>query len=405
MLLFGSRQDGTNGTDRVSDLAIGPDGTAILAGDTDGSWGAENVGIDDFAAVMLNTTTASVTITPAPSAVAEETPALSTTPPALSPAPVVGGPSQAPAPTPAPTPAPFVGNSSVASPGSTPSDGSSGTDTTPIVAGVVSGVAAVVLISLGVCLMRRRTREKNRASAQPSFSTSRELGPGAGPEHHAEEGISTQAAVHDDAPHRDNKLPPPHQRDDAPPSYDHAVTDEYSASDGSRGRSLPEAGTGAAVAAGARIGSGGVKEVTAERSMIATTSTADMSTAERAELAESFRGHSVAGASSVDGSVGGRSSTSGRRGSRDTVGVGRAVMEAAHELAHNCQIPGVGEAAAAVSILVKLVSDSRDVNSGVDANLRQCRSIVMMLERAAKVADQVRNLGSAASCGMVCHLR
>ena len=85
---------------------------------------------------------------------------------------------------------------------------------------------------------------------------------------------------------------------------------------------------------------------------------------------------------------------SGRRRSSDGIGIGQAVAEAAYELAHHCQIPGVSEAAAAVATLVKLVSDSRDINSGVDTNLRQCRSIVMMLERATKVAGEVRSLES-----------
>lgn len=69
--------------------------------------------------------------------------------------------------------------------------------------------------------------------------------------------------------------------------------------------------------------------------------------------------------------------------------MGEAAMKAAQELAHHCQVRGVSEAAAVVSILMKLASDSHDNSSGSDARLRQCRSIVMMLERAAKVAGKV----------------
>ncbi|CAM9829016.1 unnamed protein product [Ectocarpus sp. 8 AP-2014] len=62
-------------------------------------------------------------------------------------------------------------------------------------------------------------------------------------------------------------------------------------------------------------------------------------------------------------------------------------MAAAQELAQHCQIPGVSEAATAVSILVRLVSDSRDYAVRGDAGVKRCRSIVMMLERAAKGGD------------------
>ncbi|CAM9704764.1 unnamed protein product [Ectocarpus sp. 12 AP-2014] len=74
-----------------------------------------------------------------------------------------------------------------------------------------------------------------------------------------------------------------------------------------------------------------------------------------------------------------------RRTSHGGVGYGQAVMAAAQELAQHCQIPGVSEAATAVSILVRLVSDGRDYAVRGDAGVKRCRSIVIMLERAAKV--------------------
>ncbi|CAM9852438.1 unnamed protein product, partial [Ectocarpus fasciculatus] len=75
----------------------------------------------------------------------------------------------------------------------------------------------------------------------------------------------------------------------------------------------------------------------------------------------------------------------GRRRTSSGVGYGQAILTAAEELAHQCQIPGVSEAAKAVSILIHLVLDSRDLTSRGDAEVKRCRSIVMMLERAAKV--------------------
>ncbi|CAM9095208.1 unnamed protein product [Ectocarpus sp. 6 AP-2014] len=76
----------------------------------------------------------------------------------------------------------------------------------------------------------------------------------------------------------------------------------------------------------------------------------------------------------------------GRGRTSSGVAYGQAVLVAAEELAHYCQIPGVSEAATAVSILVHLVLDSRELTSGT--GVKRCRSIVMMLERAAKVLGQ-----------------
>ncbi|CAM9581545.1 unnamed protein product, partial [Scytosiphon promiscuus] len=60
----------------------------------------------------------------------------------------------------------------------------------------------------------------------------------------------------------------------------------------------------------------------------------------------------------------------------------------AHELAQHCQIPGISEAAAAVYIMTKLVTDSRESSRASESRLRQCRTIVMALKRAAKVAGK-----------------
>lgn len=66
------------------------------------------------------------------------------------------------------------------------------------------------------------------------------------------------------------------------------------------------------------------------------------------------------------------------------------MMEVATQLAQNCPIPGISEAASLVSFLVKLVSDSRDNSRGVEERLKRCRSIITLLESAAKVFAKVR---------------
>lgn len=74
------------------------------------------------------------------------------------------------------------------------------------------------------------------------------------------------------------------------------------------------------------------------------------------------------------------------------IGIATAVAESAHELARSSQIPGVSETAAAVSILVNLLTDNQDNKKSAEASLRRCRSIVTMLQRAAKVLDKVRHV-------------
>ena len=88
--------------------------------------------------------------------------------------------------------------------------------------------------------------------------------------------------------------------------------------------------------------------------------------------------------------VGEASPAASRNNSAGNIGLGHAVLAAAQELAHHCQVPGISEAASVVCIMANLVTDSRDVSSGSESRLRQCRSIVVVLKRAEKVVDLVR---------------
>lgn len=70
-------------------------------------------------------------------------------------------------------------------------------------------------------------------------------------------------------------------------------------------------------------------------------------------------------------------------------GVGQAVLEAARELAQHSQVPGVAAAAMLMSILVKLVLDNRGNIEEAKRRLILCRSVVMTIQRAAKVFEEV----------------
>lgn len=132
---------------------------------------------------------------------------------------------------------------------------------------------------------------------------------------------------------------------------------------------------------------------------IATASTANMSTTERDEVAQFHQRRRAGDAASTAGgpkpdeasgrAVPGASSDAGRRNSGGDIGIGHAVLAAAQELALHCQVPGVSEAAAAVCIMANMATDSRDNVRASESRLRLCRTIVLALKRAAKVAEKV----------------
>ena len=210
-------------------------------------------------------------------------------------------------------------------------------------------------------------------------------------------------------PRQPKNVLPWHGRAQNPPSYRSVMaTVETGVNIPDHSQPLPVAAVLSGRDASLALGNGDAEDggVEAQRSSPpAMNGSADDSTAEWAELElGQFASKSkevTREASFVDNSTtprdladNGAPSTTGeaddQQESRGGVGLGEAVMGAAQELAYHCLIPGVSEAAAAVSILVTLFSDGRDLNSGYDTNLKQCRSIILMLERAAKVAGKVR---------------
>ncbi|CAM9474613.1 unnamed protein product [Laminaria digitata] len=358
-------------------MAAGSDGRMVLVGNTNGSWegGAANLGGGDFLAVMLNTTTLAPLVTPTLSPTAALSPAQGGSPSTVHP---------------------------VASPPSNESDSSG---TTPIiVAGVAFAVAGVALIAFGFWYYKRR-------------QTARKLGTGplvspANGEHnvrHSREYDDRQQGVgsHNTPAvvvNRGNNRRPQYQHHHPAKSatdYGEGMVPTSRTTASARPVLVPSSTKQTATRAGEVGGvavalTGGVvteEERLAQQKqqqffLTPTNSTADVSAAERAEFAGIRMEDAAIFAdeptlASVEREV---PFTAGRRGVPDDVGIGQAVMVAAQELAQSCQIPGVSEAATLVSILVNLVSDSRDHNSGGDARLRQCRSIVMLLHRAAKVS-------------------
>ncbi|CAN0007820.1 unnamed protein product [Ectocarpus sp. 12 AP-2014] len=159
----------------------------------------------------------------------------------------------------------------------------------------------------------------------------------------------------------------------------------------------PAEGSGVVGLAGEEDAAGG----SADKSLtsVATASTANMSTAEQEEVSEYRQRQREADAASVAGGPNSEGEASGgggtaasqaasRQSSASDMGLGQAVLAAAQELARSCQIPGVSEAAGAVCIMVNLFSDSRQNDKASASRLRQCRSMVLALQRADKVVAQ-----------------
>ncbi|CAM9974678.1 unnamed protein product, partial [Scytosiphon promiscuus] len=301
-----------------------------------------------------------------------------------------------------------------------------------MIAGVSAAVGGAVLVLLGALRWRHKTATKKRATARSHPRTSRgfenQPGPQQPPDDRSShssffaggsEGLSAQGTAGGQSAHVNTLAVAEGSRGGATgsrstsaagdptlslPVTSSAALSGTSAADepplprpvGSSTAKLVKISQGQSTASGEdgnddRSRGGGEKEMVQE-SLTATTSTATMSTVERAEADQFYQRQSMVDTALVEESTSGgvsdswASSCARPQGAPDGIGLGDAVMAAAVDLAKHCHIPGVSEAAAALSILVKMVSDSRD--SGSDAKLRQCRSIVRVLERAGEVAEK-----------------
>lgn len=286
----------------------------------------------------------------------------------------------------------------------------SSSGSTPIVAGVVSAVAGAVLIALAVILKKRRSQNQ-KTTRTPAVTPSHgddnvEQGqepPGVCPPPHSavvaagNKDENLPSHLHITSPHQQT----PAEADGAdgagiaPPSapalpIGQVQSSAEDAKSAAEGRSTGSAGDDAA--------SGSAEKLSAATPSAATSSTTNISTAEQDELAQFHQRERVADAASVaggpnpiqaSGSGTGASSAASRQSSAGDIGLARAVLAAAQELAHHCQIPGVSEAATAVCIMANLATDSHDNVRASESRLRQCRSIVIALKRAANVADKV----------------
>ena len=80
------------------------------------------------------------------------------------------------------------------------------------------------------------------------------------------------------------------------------------------------------------------------------------------------------------------------------VGVAQAVIAAAQKLALTCTVPGVPEAARLIIILVNLLLDRSNIIGAAENTINRCRSVMHLLQRAARVLEEV----GVAFCYSVC---
>ncbi|CAM9849898.1 unnamed protein product [Ectocarpus sp. 6 AP-2014] len=358
--------------------------------------------------------------TPAPGAVAAPTPTLETEAPAPGAEATTSAPLAVVAPTrpletEVPTPSTATPASALA-PTLAPTSSSKGStsDSTPIVAGVISAVAGAALIALAV--LGKRRRDARQQAAQPRSGPP---APGGG---NLEQGLgpvpppSYTAALALAKGGGDDKWPSAQHNEASPPPF--APAEGVGGGD-----IVPRSAPTAVVLGAAEDGDAGglegegsaavlpsAEKSTTDTTSTATHSTANVSTHERAELAVFQQRQDVLEAAPVasgslpvpasgsSGGVGGvdvgddgareTSSAADRQNSSEDLGLGHAVLGAAQELARHCQVPGISEAAAVLCIMANLFTDNRENDRENDSRLRQCRSIVMALKRAEKVVGK-----------------
>lgn len=285
-----------------------------------------------------------------------------------------------------------------------PSEQGSTSDSPPIVAGVVAAVAGAAVIALAVFLKKRGASTKKTANPPPAVPSTHDGNgnPEQGRDQPPHVRPSTTVVV---AGGNEGNKSPSHQHNasilrDAPVETDGAGGGEVV---------LPSAPASQYAKNGAAAGlageddaAGGSEEKKSlpATASITTASTAAMSTADRDEIAQFHQNQCVANdGTSVSGGPepgeasggdrAGAPAATGRNNSASDIGLGNAVLAAAQELARSCQIPGVSEAAGAVCMMVNLTTDSRENVRASEVRLRQCRTVVLALKRAAKVADTV----------------
>lgn len=347
-------QDGTSGNDGVHAIVTtGSNSETLLAGFVEGTWDVDGLGGIDFGAVMLDTSTPSgfeVTMFPTQSPVASNPPSPVSTPfpPTTQPLGPVGEVTTA---------EPMLIPSTL-SPQSTPSptlaaDGVRLNALLMVMVVVLSCVLGLVGVVAGGWVFRRRARRKTEGPVSPSASESGYIGrngdgasDGSFPTQQS--AWSLQAGYSASGPSQGKKAVPP----------------ATSTSPSSTVAQAPNMNEGKAADADDSRQHGNTPPVSRETAAVCDVAMLG-SNESAASPGKSFR-----------------------RPTR-SLGVVEAVLEAAHVLARTSPIPGVAEMAGLVAILVKVAKDDSSITGAGDSMVKRCRSVFLLVQRAAEVLDEV----------------
>ena len=381
-------QSGSTEYDLLRDIAsTGSSSNILVVGSTAGTWGIENLGGFDFAVCLLDTsvptsTPPTNTLFPTQAPNPQRTPSLATTPLYATLTPLYGGATQNPSTTPLSTPVPSLNLS--ADVGATTSISSvNSLPMTTIIVALASVLLFVTFVGGGYLFSRRREEDdtaststhdegNGRGGIDDHLSRAPSFASGASPsrpdrlERH-KDGVVSSPIEQKGVVTTSVSLASPNTILNVSHGVERNVTNHpfqvsqnwphVSREDGdggSPGGHAPSVPTG--INDSQKRSTGGSEEVV-------------YATSETSENRISPIGRS-------------------RQPSRG-IGVAQAVMGAAQELISISEIPGVAEIAGLVMILMNLAADSSDINAAGDYMMRRCRSVLVILQRAANVLDQV----------------
>lgn len=352
-MLF-SLQNGTSGNDGLHAIVTTVSNSeTLLAGFVGGTWAVDDLGGFDFGAVMLDTSTpSSAEPTPFPT----QFPVASNSP---SPVSTTFSPTTQPAgyasdvtmlePTLIPS---TISPQSTTSPTLT-ADGVPSSTLLMVIVVVLSCVLGLIGVAAGGWLYRRRARRTTDGTVSPSASESGYIGRNA---------ESTSGDV------------PPTQQSTRSPQPNDAVS-----ASSQKKEAVPQATSN-----GSSSTAADAREMDEGTATNADDGKHDPNTPSQSGETAAVRDIVMPGSSESTTSTG----NSCQRPAR-SLGVVQAVLEAAQVLARTSTIPGVAEMAGLVVVLVNVAQDDSDITGAGDNTVKRCRSVLLLVQRAAEVLDKV----------------
>lgn len=369
-------QAGTSGDDGAHAIVSGGSSSEVLlTGFARGDWLIDALGKRDFAAVLLNTNTPTNT-EPTLSPTGIPTPG-KTAPPSSSPFGLTTRPSGQPSdPTPAPTLHPTPSSSQPTSFPTLVTDGTANITTLTVIVAVLSCILGLIGVVAGGWLYRRHSRQHNDHTDSHS-------GPDTGAvSARSEVSFSHVVSASDGmSPSQSNRYPP-NEEGARLANVQERDTMPRAVSSVSIGTALIAPGMQEAHAAGAS---------TPLNSTLRRIGRETASDGSHQEQKPSVAGTKLAlpGLPMAEASNSGVLPGDSRPNPTSGLGIRHAMICAAQEVSLVSQIPGVAEVASLVIVLMNLLKDNAELTGAGDGTVKRCRSVLLLVKRAADVLDEV----------------